>query len=109
MGKLLRYADSNTQCWSRVNLPNGDSIWISVAQSGVLVKRSRLGLLGAKLYHEKNVYRAAMTASALDDEFVAWTTPDEMNNPVLRAFTQAALEAETASQLSIRLNEAYKE
>lgn len=104
MGKLIRYVDSKAGCWSRVNLANGDPIWISVAQTGVVVKKSRMGLMGANLYNETNVYNAAKTAQALDAQIRKYLTPSEMTNPVLRAFTQAALECKSAAQLSVRLN-----
>jgi hypothetical protein len=106
MGRLVRYVDGGGACWSRVDLDNGDPIWISVAQSGVVVKRSRLGLMGAKLYEESNIYRAAETAQALDAETLLYTTPVGMTNPVLRVFTQASLDSDSAAQLSIRLNRA---
>ncbi len=49
MGKLVIYMDDKTHCWSRVDLENGDPVWIIVAQTGVVVKKSRLGLMGATL------------------------------------------------------------
>lgn len=104
MGNIVRFADSGKQCWSRVDLENGDPIFISVAQSGVLVKRSNLGFMGAKLYSESNVYKAAATAEALDSQISAYALPANLTNSILRAFTQAALEATSAADLSIRLN-----
>ena len=115
MGKLMGFSDSKVTCWSRLELSNGDPIYISVAQSGVLVKKSRLGIMGAKLYNETNVYNAAMTAKSLhaqitlsDDPSViqGYTLPSDMTNPVLRSFTQAALNSNSAAELSVRLNEA---
>lgn len=108
MGKLIRYLDGKTGCWSRVDLENGDPIWISVAQAGVIVKKSRMGLMGAKLYYETNVYKAAETARVLDAQIREYVTPSEMTNPVLRAFTQAALECKSAAQLSVCLNRALE-
>lgn len=108
MGTLVRYADTRGQCWSRVNLASGEPIWISVAESSIVVKRSRLGIMGAKLYLESNVDKAARTAQTLDAEVAEYNTPTEMTNPVLRVFTQAALEAESAAELSIRLNRASR-
>jgi hypothetical protein len=89
-----------------MELANGDPIWISVARAGVIVKRSRMGLMGAKLYDERNAYKAAMTAKALDAQIVGYTTPSDMTNPVLRALTQAALDCESAAAVSVRFNEA---
>lgn len=108
MGKLIRYLDGKAGCWSRVDLENGDPIWISVAQTGVIVKKSRVGLMGAKLYSEANVYNAAKTAQSLDAQIGEYVTPSEMTNSVLRAFTQVALECKSAAQLSVRLNKALE-
>lgn len=80
-----------------------------MAQTGVIVKKSRMGLMGAKLYSETNVYNAAKTAQALDFQISEYATPSEMTNPVLRAFTQVALECKSAAQLSVRLNKALED
>ncbi len=55
MGILKKFKDSTFQCWSRVDLPNGDPIWISIAQTGVLIKKSKLGLKGEVLYQSKDI------------------------------------------------------
>jgi hypothetical protein len=98
MGKLVRYMDDKTHCWSRVDLENGDPVWISVAQTGVVVKKSRLGLMGAVLYKESNLYVVAKTAQALDAQVGRYLTPKGLVNLVLRAFTQVALECISAAQ-----------
>ncbi len=110
MGKLVRYMDEGEAgCWSRVDLENGDPVWISVAQTGVVVKKSRLGLMGATLYKESNLYVVAETAQALDAQSGEYLTPKGMVNLVLRAFTQAALECTSAAQLAARLNKAREQ
>lgn len=108
MGTLIRFMDGKNGCWSRVDLTSGDPIWIGVAQTGVMVKISRLGILGAKLYNENNRDRIANTVQALDQEFSQYTTPMGMTSHVLRAFTQAALDCNTAPDLSNRLNRKCK-
>ncbi len=105
--KLILYRDTRKQCWARVNLASGEPIYISVARSGIVVKRSGLGLLGAKLYRS-NIHWAAMTARALDAQTRRYLTPNDMTNPALRAFTQATLEARSSAELASRLNEALK-
>jgi len=107
MTKLILYRDTRNQCWARVDLASGEPIYISVARSGVVVKRSGLGLLGTKLYRS-NIHGAAMTAQALDSRTRSRLTPDGMTHPALRAFTQATLEASSAAELASRLNEAFK-
>ncbi len=108
MAKLVGFRDSSTQCWSRVALTSGDPIWISVAQSGLVVKRSRMGLWGAKLYVEANVFNAAMTAKALAHLQDEDLTPVTMTNPVLKAITNAVLHCESAAQVAERLNGAIR-
>ena len=49
-----------------------------------------------------------MTAQALDAQIRKYLTPEDMTNPALRAFTQAALEARSSAELASRLNEAVK-
>jgi hypothetical protein len=112
MGQLIRYLDGKTGCWSRVDLENGDPIWISVAQDGVVVKKSKMSFLGSTLYKEAVVYQIAKTAEALDFQNSKSVSnellPAEMKNLVLRAFTQAVLGCRSASHVSVLLNEALK-
>jgi hypothetical protein len=42
--------------WANIVMADGSSCWIGIAQAGVLVKKSRMGSFGAKLYEEKTVY-----------------------------------------------------
>jgi hypothetical protein len=107
MTKLISYRDTRNVCWARVDLASGEPIYISVARSGIIVKRSSLGFLGTKLYRS-NIHRAAMTAQVLDAQTRSYLTPGDMTNPALRAFTQAALEARSSAELVSRLNEPLK-
>jgi hypothetical protein len=105
MTKLHSYEDSQTGCYANIRMDNGDPCFISVAQSGVLVKKSRIGFLGAKLY-EQGVYDAAMTAKALAfllDEMLA---PESITNPVLKSFTNAVLHCSTLAEAARILNSA---
>ena len=103
--KLVHYGDTDRHCWSRVDLATGEPLYISIAASGVVVKRSHFGLFGAKLYDE-NMYKAAVTAKALDAQIENYSTPAGMKNPALRAFTQAALNSKSAAEFLSRLREA---
>lgn len=71
MGRLVSFADWNGQCWSRVDCPNGDNIWISVAAGGFLQMKEadsslRRILFGRKLFEVKGVDAAAMILCNLD-------------------------------------------
>jgi hypothetical protein len=105
MVKLHSYQDSRTGCYANIRMDNGDPCFISVAQSGVLVKKSRIGLLGAKLY-EKGVYEAAMTGKALAYLLDQMLAPEEMTNPVLKSFTNAVLHCSTLAEATRILNSA---
>jgi hypothetical protein len=86
-------------------MDNGDPCYISVARSGVLVKRSRIGFLGAKLY-EQGVCDAAMTAKDLAYLLDERLAPEDITNPVLRSFTNAVLHCSTLEEATRILNSA---
>lgn len=109
MGALGSYKDSRTGCYANVRMDNGDPCWISVAQTGVVVKKSRVGLFGAKLYEQKRAYDAAMTAKALAYLYPDRLTPADMTNPVLSSFTNAVLNCSTLAEATRVLNEAVRE
>ena len=72
MPKLV-YSSEKLGCGATIELDSGDTCMISVAQSEVLVRSYKKGLLGGAsgsffgpiLYKEHNVFRAAKTAAAL--------------------------------------------
>lgn len=105
MGKLIRYSDGKT-CWSHVDLENGDPILIRVGPMGVMVKKSRLGVIGGELYHETNV-QSRVTAACLLLNSGQYRTPKEMTTLMLRVFTQVALECTSATELTIRLKNPF--
>ena len=108
MGKLIRYSDSQSTRWSRVDLDNGEPIFIRAASTGVIVKKSKLGIMGPNLYSENNVSKIMYTVQALSDQIRTYDLPFSMTNPILRSFTQAALEAKSSIDLSARLNAVRK-
>jgi hypothetical protein len=105
MTKLHSYEDSRTSCYANIRMDNGDPCFISVAQSGVRVKKSRIGFLGAKLY-EQGVYDAAMTAKALAYLLDERLAPEDMTNPVLKSLTNAVLHCSTLEEATRMLNSA---
>jgi len=109
MTKLVDFTDNGKACYSIVQMSNGDPCWIGIAQTGILVKKSRLGFLGAKLYEEKNAYKAAMTAKTLSFKYPDDLTPNDMFNPVLQSITNAVLHCDNVAEVAIVLNEAFKE
>jgi hypothetical protein len=89
-----------------MRLDSGEPCLISVAQTGVRVKKSRFGFFGALLYNETNVYQAARTGIALDELFPTDRLPVTIKSPVLRAFANAAWHCATAAEVAITLNRA---
>jgi hypothetical protein len=94
------FKDDKIGCWARLKLGSGDPCWISVAQTGVIVKRSKLGLFGPMLYKETDVYKAAMTAKALRYLLTTNLLPEGFTNPVLSQFTNAALASMTPAEVA---------
>ena len=112
MTKLL-YSSETVGCGATMKLESGEICIVSVAQSGVSVKSNRgkfaqllAGLFGAVLYREKNVYKAAETAMALDMLFPQKGIPVAFRNPVLNAFANAVWQCSTAAEVAITPNEA---
>jgi hypothetical protein len=109
MTELIRFLDDDRKGrWANIRMDNGDPCWVSIAQTGILVKKSKFGLLGAKLYEEKNIYKAAKTAQALSEYYPDDLTPDEMWNPVLKSIVNAILHCSNLAEVTRVLNEAYK-
>lgn len=69
------------------------------------MKRSRLGLMGTTLLKEGNALILGRVYEAISKQVLEYKTPSNMTNPLLKVFTQAALDADNASQLKIRLND----
>jgi hypothetical protein len=105
-GKVEDFTDNKIACYARLKLSNGDPCYISVGRDGVVIKRSRFGMLGSVLYKETDVYRAAMTAKALMYLLSENILPAGFTNPVLAAFTNAALHTATPTELAIMMGSA---
>ncbi|MHA1170295.1 MAG: hypothetical protein ACTSRU_20910 [Candidatus Hodarchaeales archaeon] len=109
MTELIRFMDDDRKGrWANIRMDNGDPCWVSIAQTGILVKKSKIGLFGAKLYEEKNVYMAARTAEALMEMYSDDLTPAEIWNPVLKSIVNAILHCTNLAKVTRVLNEAYK-
>lgn len=106
LSKLRQFKDDKSGCWASVVLASGEPCWISVAGRSVVVKRSRLGLLGAQLYKEKDSYKNAMTAKAVAYISPARLLPAGFSNPILSSFTNAALHCVNSAEVARLLNEA---
>jgi hypothetical protein len=109
----LVFSSEKAGCGATIELDNGDTCLISVAQAGVLVRSYKKGFwsgvlgsfFGPTLYNEKNVYRAAKTAAALDSKH-AQVASLKFKNPILTAFASAVWHCSSAAEVAITLNEA---
>jgi hypothetical protein len=107
MTTLVQFLDKgHLGLWARLKMDNGDPCWIGIAQTGIVVKKSKIGLLGAKLFEESNVYEAGMTAMRLAQEYPSDLTPPSMHNVVLKAFANAVMHCSDLAQVCRVLNEA---
>ena len=104
MTEIHSFKDNNSTCYANIRMGNGDPCYVSVAQTGVLVKKSKIGMFGAKLYEESNVHVAAKNAERLYGLYPD-KTPADMTNPVLKAFTNAILNCRTLAEVTRVLNE----
>ena len=107
--EILHFADNKRGgCGATVRLETGEPCWLSIAQSGALVKKSRFGVLGATLYSEKNAYEISLCGIALASLFPEKRFPDGISNPNLRSFLNAILHCRSAAEVCQTLNEAVK-
>ncbi len=78
---------------------------MSIAQSGIWVKKSRSGLFGAVLYYEKNAFANARRIGALAYLFPDQKFPVGVTSHALRAFLTAILHCRDATQVSLTLRD----
>ncbi len=108
MTRLHSFKDNKGGCFSNSRMDNGDPVYISVAATGVLVKRSKIGFFGPKLYESRTAYDAAETARALFGLFPDYVGPQGMANAALRSFTNAVLHCSSTAEVAVVLNTAVE-
>jgi hypothetical protein len=107
--EILFFADSPERGFgATVKLESGEPCRLSISQSGIRVKKSRFGLLGAILYNETNSDINAQRTGALAYLFPDQKFPDGISSPNLRAFVNAVLHCSNAAEVSRTLNEAVQ-
>jgi hypothetical protein len=99
---LKDFTDDGRGCFANVRMDNDDPCWISVASSGVIVKKSKLGLFGEKLY---SCQQPGKLVVILMKNYQDPLTPPEMTNPVLQPITNAVLHCSTLDEVKKILNE----
>jgi hypothetical protein len=105
--RILFFADSPKRgCGATALLASGEPCILSIAQSGIVVKKSRHFFFGSVLYNEKNVYLNARRTGALAYLFPDKQFPESISSPSLRAFFNAILHSRSAVEVCTTLNEA---
>ncbi len=108
MTKLIRYLDTdNKGRYANIRMDNNDPCWVGIARTGTLVKKSKIGLFGAILYEEKNIYSAAKTTEFLLKKYPDDLTPEGMWNLALKSTVNAILHCSSLAEVVRVLNEAY--
>ena len=99
MSGLYSFRDKGAECHANVRMDNGDPVFIRVAQTGVVVKKSISGLMGLQLYKSQTMDEAATTAKALAQLFPKYVAPPWIINPVLKSFINAALHCSSTAEV----------
>lgn len=107
MARLIRFLDNDDKNHrASIRMDNGTPCWIRIDHTGILVKKSKIGLFGAKLYQEKNIDKATEIAKVLKKQYRDDLTPDDMHNPVLKSIVNAVLHCSDLAHVVRVLNEA---
>jgi hypothetical protein len=104
MAALYSFHDRGRRRYAIVRMDNGDAVYITVAKTGVLVRYSRIGFFGPKLYESTTMDDAATTAGRLQPLGNGHLTPPGMDHPLLKSFTKAVLRCSTVAEVSDVLN-----
>tara|TARA_R110002049_G_scaffold91473_1_gene227950 strand:- start:2033 stop:2395 length:363 start_codon:yes stop_codon:yes gene_type:complete len=103
MGTLGRYRDTGSMCFANVKLDSGEPCFISVAQEGVIIRRSVTGLFGQIVFRAKSDELLWQMIAQLKDKcgqsFEVEGHP-EIITPTLAVLVNIALIAKTTDDLS---------
>lgn len=108
MTRILAFMDTDRARWARFRMADGEPCWVGIAATGILVKRSKLGLFGRKIYEEKNLDRAARLMGALDEAFPFDGTPEDLSSPVLQPVANAILHCQSLEEVQKVLHSAIR-
>jgi len=100
MTEIVSFLDNGTACWARIRMADGSPCWVGIAQTGILVKRSKIGLFGKVVFKEADLLRAAQLMQLLDDRFTDDLTPSGITSPTLRPIVNAILNCQHLAEVS---------
>lgn len=98
---INHFEDTKRRCYANLTMASGEPCLISVAQSGVLIKRSKVGIFGAILYDEKVIHRCVEMANKLGATYPKQIVPHEMHDPLLTCFVNAVLNCQSCTDVSL--------
>ena len=84
-------------------MDNDDPCWIGIADTGVSIKKSKIGIFGRKIYEKGPLINQYVIAEKLNEEFPKDLTPNDIVHPILKAFTNAALHCSSLEELEEKL------
>jgi len=90
VGKIVRVSDGRFTRYAVLETPIGDPIWISIARTGIVVKQSKTGLFGKKIF-QGTPDQSAEKTQQLYEAFGNVQIPNVVNNLALRIWIQAAI------------------
>ena len=103
--RLEAFGDQHERGWARIRLAGGDACWIGFDTRGLQVRKGRFHTLFAPtLFRDKSVEHVLGLAVLLGRSYDTHPElPDDMTNPILRAFTNVLLHCRTADEVSYAL------
>jgi hypothetical protein len=104
MATLYGFHDGGGRRHAVARIDGGDVVYIVVERSGVVVRTSRFGFFGCRLYRAKTLEEAAATAQRLEQMSNGQITPPGMDDPLLKTFTKAVLQCSSVAEVADLLN-----
>ena len=86
-------------CFANIRMDNNEPVFISVARTGVLVKESRLGFFGRKLFASNSPEHVVKTAMTLAQNYPEQKTPSTMSDPILKTYCNAVLHCRSTDEV----------
>ena len=103
----LKFLENKTFSWSRIDLKNGEPIWIRTTRKSVLIKKSRLGFSGRRLFKIRNLYKIERKIRLIDERITEIDPSSEISDMYHRVFTHLALLSKSAHGFSILLKNIF--
>ena len=108
MGKVLAFSHPpKVGHWCRIQMDDGDPCWISIGKDTVIIKKSKLGIFGKKIFEKGPIIEIYARLSKLDEMFPKKLTPEDMTSLALKYFTNAALNSSSLDEFKVALDKIF--